>query len=323
MSIIASTLRRGLPRTIVLAAVAAAVHGHAVAVTRTYSLDTDFSLGILDNLNFTAAANQLQVNLIGVGGRFIFVANHNEDSVSKFDTADQLNAAGVVIAPGREVARYKTFAGNFGANNGGNPSRIAIDVDGNAFVLNRMPGLGTPPFLMKILVDTAIDRNGNGAIDTSEETNGTAGIQAAEIRPLAANTNAGIGDERVAWTRAIGTGTSFGRSVCIAPDGRLWVGIWNQRRYYRVDPSTGDTIGIGPTNAAFVSIPNWNPYGCTIDRNGILWSATLSGGLGRVDTNTGAVSLITNPNGSSNYGIAQGGGKIYQAPSSGTAGSSA
>ena len=28
-----------------------------------------------------------------------------------------------------------------------------------------------------------------------------------------------MADERIAWARRIGTGTSFGRSVCIAPDG--------------------------------------------------------------------------------------------------------
>ena len=294
-----------------------AAHGPVGAAGRTYSTNADFALGLLENLNFSVS-NQLQVNLIGVGSRFIFVANHNEDSVSKFDTTDVRNpVTNVVIAPGKEVARYKTFASNIGASAGGHPSRIAIDVDGNAYVLNRMDGLNSPPVMTKILVDTAIDHNGNGAIDTSEESNGTAGIQAAEIKPLSANTNAALQDDRVAWIRSIGTGTSFGRSACIAPDGKLWVGIWNQARYYRIDPTTGDTLPIPGTNAAFVQLSGWNPYGCTVDRNGILWSATLQGHLGRVDTNAGTFSRINNPYSSNNYGIAQGNGKIYQAPFSG------
>lgn len=287
------------------------------AAGKTYTLDADFSLGTIENLNFTSVPNQLQVNLIGVGSKFIFVANHDEDSVSKFDTTNQFNASNVLVAPGKEVARYKTFAGAIGRSTGGNPSRIAIDVDGNAYVLNRMPGIGSPPYLMKILVDTAIDRNGNGVIDTSQESNGTAGIQAAEMFGLAANTNASLLDERVAWIQPIGTGTSFGRSVCIAPDGKLWVGIWNQARYYRVDPSNGATLPIPGTNAAYVQLNGWNPYGCTVDRNGILWSATIgtgAGGLGRIDTNTGASSQVSNPYHPYNYGIAQGNGKIYQAP---------
>lgn len=298
--------------------------GAAVAAAKTYTLDADFSAGLIENLNFTSVHNQLQVNVIGVGSKFIFVANHDEDSVSKFDTTNILDPVTLnILAPGKEVARYKTFAGDFGRSSGGNPSRIAIDIDGNAYVLNRMPSIGAPPYLMKILVDSAIDHNGNGIIDTSAESNGTPGIQAIEMKALSANTNAGITDDRVAWIASIGTGTSFGRSLCIAPDGKLWVGIWNQARYYRVDPTTGATLPIGPSNLPFVQMTGWNPYGCTVDRNGILWSATIgsgTGGFGRINTNTGEQSQIANPFHPYNYGIAQGNGKIYQAPYAGSYG---
>ena len=292
--------------------------GLAMAASKTFTLDADFAGGLIENLNFTSVHNQLQVNVIGVGSKFIFVANHDEDSVSKFDTTNVLDPITLnVLAPGKEVARYKTFASAAGASNGGNPSRIAIDIDGNAYVLNRMPNIGSPPYLMKILVDSAVDHNGNGVIDTSSETNGVAGIQPVEMKALTANTNAAITDDRVAWIAPIGTGTSFGRSVCIAPDGKLWVGIWNQARYYRVDPANGATLPIGPSNLPFVQMSGWNPYGCTVDKNGILWSATIgtgSGGFGRIDTATGTQSQIGSPYHVYNYGIAQGNGKIYQAP---------
>jgi len=311
------------PRLCLLSAMMAlaTLPGSALAASKTYTLNADFSLGTIENLNFVVVPNQLQVNLIGVGSKYIFVANHNEDSVSKFDTTDQLDpVTHNVVAPGKEVARYKTYAGVPMTSAGGHPSRIAIDVDGNAYVLNRMDGTGTPPYLVKILVDSAIDRNGNGVIDTSGESNGTPGIQAAEMMAMASNTNAGILDERVAWTAPIGTGTSFGRSVCIAPDGKLWVGIWNQARYYRVDPANGATLPIGPGALPYVQLSGWNPYGCTVDKNGILWSATIGsgvGGVGRVDTNTGASGQIASPYHPYNYGIAQGNGKIYQAPYAG------
>jgi len=310
------------PRLGLLAAALAAALAPQLgqAASRTYTLNTDFSLGTIENLNFTAVPNQLQVNLVGVGSKYIFVANHNEDSVSKFDTTDIKDANGNITAPGKEVARYKTFASAIGASNGGHPSRIAIDVDGNAYVLNRMDGYGTPPYMMKILVDSAIDRNGNGTIETSEETNGTAGIQPAEMKPLGANDNASIADERVAWIKPIGTGTSFGRSACIAPDGKLWVGVWNQARYYRVDPATGDTLPIGAGNLPYVQLSGWNPYGCTVDKNGMLWSATLQSGLGQVNTITGASTRLNSAYNNNNYGIAQGNGKIYQAPYAGNYG---
>jgi hypothetical protein len=310
--------RRGAGRQLVaVAALLSLSPALSGAASKTYTLNADFTLGTLENLNFSAVPDQLQVNLVGVGSRFIFVANHDEDSVSKFDTTDQFNASGVLTAPGKEVARYKTYAGRPGVGAGGQPSRIAIDVDGNAYVLNRMSGIGAPPFLTKILVDSAIDRNSNGVVDTSAEVNGIAGIQPAEMLPLSANTNAALQDERVAWIRSVGTGTSFGRSVCIAPDGKLWVGIWNQARYYRVDPATGDTLPIPGTGAAYVQLSGWNPYGCTVDKAGILWSASLVSGLGKVDTNTGIASLVGNPYSGYNYGIAQGSTRIYQAPYAG------
>lgn len=309
---------RSAARLAVIAAGIAMLSPVADAASKTYTLNADFSLGLLENLNYLSVPNQLQVNLVGVGSQYIFVANHNEDSVSKFDTRTIKGPGGNILAPGKEVARYKTYAGNPGVSNGGQPSRIAIDVDGNAYVLNRMPGVSAPPYLMKILVDTALDRNSNGVIDTSEESNGVTGIQAVEMKPLTSNTNAGIGDERVAWIAPIGTGTSFGRSVCIAPDGKLWVGIWNQGRYYRVDPSNGATLPIGPSNLPYVQLTGWAPYGCTVDKNGILWSANLQySGLGRVDTNTGTFTKIDSPYGAYNYGIAQGNNKIYQAPYAG------
>lgn len=273
----------------------------ALSAGKTYTLDADFSLGLLENVNFTAPnSNQLQVNAVGVGSKFIFIANHDESTVSKFDTV--LN---------REVARYRTYANP----TTGNPSRIAIDVDGNAYVLNREPGTGLPPQLLKILVDTAIDRNANGVIDTSVDTNNDGIVQASELLAFTQNdtgaNNAVFADERIAWARRIGTGTSFGRSLCIAPDGKLWVGVWNQQRYYRVDPTTGAVLPT-PSGAPYVQMTQWSPYGCTVDKNGILWSATLSQRLGRVDTNTGIVSHFDSPFGGT-YGIAQGGGRIYQA----------
>lgn len=289
-----------------MAAALALFANGAQAASKIYTLDVDFSLGILENLNFTAPnSNQLQINLVGVGSKYIFVANHNEDTVSKFDT--ELN---------KEVARYRTYAGT--GNGGGNPSRIAIDVDGNAYVLNREPGHSGPPQLIKILVDSAVDRNNNGTIETSTDLNNDGIIQPNEILPFTANNDganpAVFADERIAWARRLPEDTSFGRSVCIAPDGKIWAGVWNQARYYRIEPSNGNVIPLA-NGLPYVQMTSWNPYGCTVDKNGILWSATISPVLGRVDTATGAVSQFNGPGGT--YGISQGNGKIVQASLSG------
>jgi hypothetical protein len=87
-----------LLRSMLALAASAVLGGHATAATKVYTLDADFALGILENVNYTAPnSNQLQVNTVGVGSKFLFIANHDESTVSKFDTV--LN---------REVARYRT-----------------------------------------------------------------------------------------------------------------------------------------------------------------------------------------------------------------------
>jgi hypothetical protein len=293
------------PLGLVASAALAVVALSAQAATKTYTLDADFGLGILENLNFSAPnSNQLQVNIVGVGSKYIFIANHDEATVSKFDT--ELN---------REVARYRTYA-----STAGNPSRIAIDVDGNAYVLNREPGTGLPPQLLKILVDSAVDRNGNSIVDTSRDLNNDGVIQPSEILPFTSNdngtNNAVFADERIAWARRLPAGTSFGRSLCVAPDGKLWAGVWNQARYYRIDPANGAPVTAPGANPAYVQLSGFNPYGCTVDKDGILWSATLSSTLGRVNTLTGAVTAFNSPFGQT-YGIAQGNGKVYRANYSG------
>jgi hypothetical protein len=293
--------RFGLLATATLALVAASAHG----ATKTYTLDADFALGLLENVNFAPPnSNQLQINVVGVGSKYLFIANHDEATVSKFDT--ELN---------REVARYRTYA-----TTAGNPSRIAIDRDGNAYILNREPGTGLPPQIIKVLVDSAIDRNGNGIVDSSTDLNNDGIIQPGEILSFTQNdngtNNAVFADERIAWARRLPAGSSFGRSLCIAPDGKLWAGAWNQSRYFRVDADNGGVLTAPGSNPDFVQLSGFSPYGCTVDRDGILWSATLSSVLGRVNTLTGAVTSFTSPFGST-YGIAQGNDKIYRANYSG------
>lgn len=307
MSTIETKHKTGSARALVPTAIVAGLSlwsGYALGASKTYTMDADFALGILENVNYNAPnSNQLQLNTIGAGSKYLFIANHDESTVSKYDTV--LN---------REVSRYRTYANP----SVGNPSRIAIDVDGNAYVLNREPGSGRPPQLLKILVDTAIDRNGNSIVDTSVDSSNDGIIQPAEIMPFTVNNDAGpavFADERIAWAKRIGTGVTFGRSLCVAPDGKLWVGVWDQARYYRVDPSNGNVIPL-PNALPYVQMTQWNPYGCTVDKNGILWSATLSQRLGRVDTATGAVSHFDSPFGGT-YGIAQAEGRIYQANLSG------
>jgi streptogramin lyase len=285
----------------------------AGAASRTYTTTADFNEGV--SVGISTADGKLALSITGSTFPVLWVANAGEDSLSKFDT--RLN---------KEVARYRTWFGPSGqpgytshlgdAYSGAAPSRTAVDVDGNAYVLNRHFD-GKSATLIKILSNSFIDRNGNGVADTSADANSDGLIQAGEMMALADTNGNGIivpseiQDERIAWAvRVPDGGPGFpiksgflGRSLCIAPNGELWVGLYNENTYYRVRASDGKTLQ-GPINVGIT------PYGCLIDSAGKLWSSDLGSNMGRLDTVTGTASPRV-PIGGSHYGIALDNNYVY------------
>ena len=311
---------------------ACAVATTAVAAPKTYTLDADFALGVSDGVNYDAPNNdQLQLNSVGTTFPIAWIANAGEDTVSKFDTS--LN---------KEVARYRTWFGPAGQagffNHLGNayagpaPSRTAVDINGNAYVLNRhfSQGVESAGVVLKILAEGFVDRNGNGTMDTSADSNSDGIIDVSEMMPMADNNGNGIIDdneildERVAWVKRVPDGIgaplrptgTLGRAMCIGTDGNLWVGLFNDRTYYKVNATDGATIA-GPISTLPTidqpSAGSWTPYGCLIDANGTLWSASLSGILGKITNTQSNVGPYTVASFSSgfNYGIGLGNGKVY------------
>ena len=288
----------------------------AQAAVITYTLDADFDLGVLSGVNHTAPnANQLQLNRVGTTFPVLWVANAGEDTLSKIDTTTN-----------RETGRYRTFFGsgafgNHGAFSGPAPSRSAVDIDGNAYIANRHFD-GKRPMVMKVLADGFIDRNGNGVADTSVDADNDGAISAAETKTVTDLDSSGLFDcsaascesldERVAWTSTLPVAEAggLGRALCIGTDGNLWVGVFSTGHYYKLSAATGAILS-GPHTV------NWNPYGCLVDGAGILWSATLSGRIGRLDTNNPGTTAFFDDAANSNYGIALGNGKVYFATFSG------
>ncbi len=290
----------------------------AFAVGRTYTTTADFDLGV--RVGVSTAGNALTLSATGSTFPVLWVANAGEDTLTRFDTRNN-----------KETARYRTWFGPAGqaghaphlgdAFAGAAPSRTAVDLDGNAYVLNRHFD-GRSAVLIKVLSDGGIDRNGNGVIDTSSDTNGDGIISASEMLPLADSNNNGvidaseIRDERVAWAVRVPDGVAaplrtgrLGRSLCIAPNGNLWVGLYNDSAYYEVSPTDGRTLR-GPISV------DVTPYGCLIDAQGRLFSANLGSAMGRLNTVTGvsagSLALIN-----STYGIALDNDFVYFAGNGG------
>lgn len=264
--------------------------------TYTYTLNNDFDQGVLTGLEHTTVADQLQV-VKGQASTYpiMWVANAGEDTVSKWDT--NLN---------KELARYATWFGapnSHGAWEGAAPSRTAVDGQGNSYVANRHFD-GKSANVIKILANDWIDRNGNGVMDTSIDSDSNGQIVPAEMLPLTDTNFNGIidpdeiKDERIAWVVTVGSAGALGRSLAIDLNGNIWLGLYSAQQYYKLSSVDGSILS-GPINVA----PN-TPYGALVDKHGILWGASLSNQLLKLDTNTNLFSVITEP--SSDYGIALG-----------------
>ena len=247
------TLRR--PRLSLLSTAVSATlalcGGSAFAASKTYTFDADFNLGLLSGVSLSTP-NQLQLSAVGTTFPIMWVANAGEDTVSKFDTTANI-----------EIARYRTWFGPAGqaghvphlnnAYGGPAPSRTAVDIQGNAYVLNRWFA-NRKPVLLKILAEGFIDRNGNGLMDTS---NSPTPLNMADLNGNGEIDPNEITDERIAWAVPVGSQNGLGRALCIGTDGNLWVGMYNALTYYKVSSVDGSHIA-GPVSVS------WTPYGLSL-----------------------------------------------------------
>lgn len=310
-------LRRSITAAVMAVGLGAATMGAMAQSSRLYTLNADFDLPgavkfNIDHAPVTSIIDGLELLTIGTTFPVLWIANAAEDTVSKIDTTT-----------GTEIARYRTWFGPSGQtgfishpNNflaGPAPSRTAVDLSGNAYVLNRHFD-GRRAMVTKILNAGGVDRNGNGTIDTST---GSADIKIlADTAPSNGQIDvAELRDERIAWVSYVGSNGGLGRALCIAPDGNLWVGLFNTAQYYKISSVDGSVLA-GPVSVT------WSPYGCLVDANGTLWSASLGSTLGRITNahlNSGHVATGFNHGGScsQNYGIALGNNRVYLACISG------
>lgn len=281
------------------------IAGETNATTTTYTTDADFELGTLNSVNYDApGSNQLQLNTSGDTFPVLWVANAGEDTMSRINTdGDGGN--------GCEEARYLTSYGdpntlaNHGAFSGPAPSRTAVDTTGNVYVANRNFH-GQRPELLKIAVEGGVDRNGNGVIDTSVDTNGDCSISPDEMLAVVDDGDGVLDiddflDERVIWISPFADSGDLGRSLCLDVSGNLWAGTYFGRDYYKFNQAGVQLEGPIVTNAT--------NYGCAVAADGTLWGASLSSTLVELNTNTN--THTTNRVLQGNYGIVLGNDRVY------------
>ncbi len=211
---------------------------------------------------------------------YLWIVNTAESTVSKWDASTN---------PPTELSKYRVgisageCSGACCHSTGCNmASRVAIDGNGDVYVANR--GFGMQGTVTKIAGSRAscVDRNGNGMIDTS--------MSRTMVLPFV-NAIGQPADECVIWTATVGPVDSALRALTVdrgdarAPAGYPWVGGYNNSRFYKLDPRTGETL-------ATVAVPV-RPYGALVTADGRLWIGTLdSGATASIDT-TAAMPTVS------------------------------
>jgi streptogramin lyase len=233
-----------------------------------------------------------------------WIALSDDGKVTKVDTRD-----------GRQLARYDSVlsgpsnraqppnaacdhTSESEPENGNCPSRTAVDLQGAVYVANRAFGhQGTVTKIAGFPAD-CVDRDGDGAIETSTDVNGS-----GRIDSQVAGEFLGQSDECLLWTVDVGGMDSVPRAVAVAADGTVWVGLHGESRVVQLDPKDGREL-------ASVTVPGLRPYGAAIDGNGTLWlTAVATGQIVSVDTRTRtAGKAVTAPSVESgcpsSYGVA-------------------
>ncbi len=183
---------------------------------------------------------------------YIWVANSGEGTISKLD-----------VNTGEELGRYRTGPSN------GSPSRTTVDQDGNVWVGNRSGNTITKVGLLEW--DQCIDRNGNGAIDTSTGptdvmawTGSWGDMSGAEDECIL---------QHVAMVADGITTPRDIRTVAIDPNNNVFVGGYYQNSLFKVNNQTGEIIDAVETLQSH--------YGGVVDKFGNLWS--MSSGSGNVE----------------------------------------
>jgi streptogramin lyase len=182
------------------------------------------------------------------------------------------NSVSLISSGGFEVRRHWTVP--YGLY--GDPSRTAVDSKGNVWVGNRATNT-----LVKIAFseDECIDKNGNGIIETSYDKNGDGDVTQDEMLPF---------DEDECIVKNVVLGSIIGtkiRAVCIDKKDNVYAGHWEDKKLFYVS-SDGKILKEW-------SLPI-NPYGCVVDKNGIVWVTNLyMGDVVKLNPNTNEILTKT------------------------------
>jgi len=192
-------------------------------------------------------AGELTLELHPLDGMTVWVPNTGDGTVSKVDAQSA-----------QESARYRVP---------GTPERVAIDQDGDAWVLS--PSLQGVSSLTKLAAGApaCVDRDGNG-LRTSQGPD--------DVLTLG-------DDECVLLSTDVGADAELARALAIGgphgPDSgvdHVYVGLESAQRVLELDADGAEVLRELPT-------PGLSPFDAAFDPWGMLWLVDRQGLLGRID----------------------------------------
>lgn len=175
----------------------------------------------------------------GTTPNYAFVPNSGEASVSKVD-----------VASGEQVARYWTAPRDTPNPYYWRTSRLALDADGNAWVLNvgaDDPAQNLQGQVVRIQADT------DGLVLTNHD----------HAFPLA------FGTDEAVQVFDVGLPGEMPRAVAIDVDGNIWIGFYSEKYFqgYTYDEATPSLDVIPGTTVA----GDFTPYHAHVDASNTLW----------------------------------------------------
>lgn len=180
----------------------------------------------------------------------VWIANTADGTLSRIDAASAT-----------ETARYPT--------GGTEPSRVAVDYRGDAWVVNRE--FGGVPSVTKIAgeLERCVDRDLDGAVQTSTGPD--------DVRPLEE-------DECVLFHAPVGELEALARAIAIDGDtgldgvsgGDAWVGLHDAEAIVELE-------GLSGAELRRVETPGFSPYAATFDPFGTLFMIDRDGLIARID----------------------------------------
>jgi hypothetical protein len=185
----------------------------------------------------------------------IWVPNSAEGTVSRIDAATA-----------SETARYATGDRGLVALE---PSRVAVDWNGDAWVANRAFGATSSVVRIAGTPDRCVDRDGDLSISTSSGPSDVLPWGADECVTLAVDVG---GPGEIARALAI----DGNRGLDGSSGGDVWVGLHDGEAFVEIDGLSGIVL-------RRVEVPGFSPYAAAFDPWGVLWSLERDGYLARID----------------------------------------